>query len=210
MCTVSSHAGYRVTVAAGQWDRRQTVVTFALPETVRGASALRDSDGHTLPLQLAAGGQASFILPELPHGSTKTYQLVTIQPTDQPAGADGVQAKREGAVLKINVAGRQVLGYQAEKGELPRPDIKPMFLRGGFIHPILSPSGKLVSDSYPPNQLHHHGLWMAWTKTEFEGRHPDFWNMGEGKGTVEFVGLDETWSGPVFGGFRSRHRFVDL
>src|SRR5262249_41208941 len=26
----------------------------------------------------------------------------------------------------------------------------------------------------------------------------------------EFVSLDETWSGPVHGGFSSRHRFVDL
>jgi hypothetical protein len=58
--------------------------------------------------------------------------------------------------------------------------------------------------------VHHHGIWFPWTKTEFEGRQPDFWNMGEGKGTVEFVSLGETWSGPVFGGFQTRHRFIDL
>jgi hypothetical protein len=27
---------------------------------------------------------------------------------------------------------------------------------------------------------------------------------------VEFVALDQTWSGPVHGGFRARHRFMDL
>jgi hypothetical protein len=34
--------------------------------------------------------------------------------------------------------------------------------------------------------------------------------MGTGSGTVEFVALDETWSGPVNAGFRARHRYVDL
>jgi hypothetical protein len=34
--------------------------------------------------------------------------------------------------------------------------------------------------------------------------------MGDSKGRVEFVSLDDNWSGPVHGGFRARHRFVDL
>ncbi|PYJ93742.1 MAG: hypothetical protein DME23_25805 [Verrucomicrobia bacterium] len=84
------------------------------------------------------------------------------------------------------------------------------FKRGGYLHPVLTPSGKLITDDYPPNHLHHHGIWFPWTKTEFEGRQPDFWNMGEGKGTVEFVALHLTWNGPVHGGFQTRHRFVDL
>jgi hypothetical protein len=41
------------------------------------------------------------------------------------------------------------------------------------------------------------GLPGHWTKTEFEGRHPNFLEMGEGKGTVEFVKLDRTWNGAV-------------
>ncbi len=34
--------------------------------------------------------------------------------------------------------------------------------------------------------------------------------MGAGNGRVEFVSLDETWSGRVHAGFRSKHRFIDL
>jgi hypothetical protein len=60
------------------------------------------------------------------------------------------------------------------------------------------------------NHKHHHGIWWAWTHTEFEGRQPDFWNMGDGKGTVEFAALDQTWSGPVHAGFISQLRQVDL
>jgi hypothetical protein len=67
-----------------------------------------------------------------------------------------------------------------------------------------------VSDDYPVQHVHHHGIWSPWTKTSFQGRTPDFWNMGAKTGTVEFVALDRTWSGPVHGGFVARHRFVDL
>jgi hypothetical protein len=51
---------------------------------------------------------------------------------------------------------------------------------------------------------------MPWTKTEFEGRPVNFWEQGEGLGKVECLGVDAKVSGPVFGGFRSRHRFTEL
>lgn len=68
----------------------------------------------------------------------------------------------------------------------------------------------MVTDDFPANHIHHHGVWFPWTHTEFQGRKPDFWNMGEGKGRVEFVALDRLWTGPLQGGFASRHQFVDL
>jgi hypothetical protein len=67
-----------------------------------------------------------------------------------------------------------------------------------------------VTDDYPTNHVHHHGIWSAWTLTEFEGRQPDFWNMGEGKGTVSWVGTDSLWSGNESAGFTARHEYVDL
>jgi hypothetical protein len=57
---------------------------------------------------------------------------------------------------------------------------------------------------------HHHGIWFAWTATQFEDRKPDFWNMGQKKGTVEFVKLVDHYAGPVAGGLRATHRYVDL
>ena len=126
---------------------------------------------------------------------------------------NGVQTARDDDAVTVSVAGQAVLRYQMSL-ELPAeslPDgIPPIFQRGGFLHPIMSPSGRIVSDSYAPNHLHHHGLWFSWTRTAFEERRPDFWNMGAGTGTVEFVALDETWSGAEQGGFEARHRFVDL
>ncbi len=117
------------------------------------------------------------------------------------SAAGGVHAIKKRDKLAIDVAGRQGIAYQAQPDELPASDIKEIFRRGGYIHPVYTPSGRTVTDDYPPDHYHHHGIWFAWTKTEFEGRHPDFWNMGDGTGKVEFVALDSTWNGTVHGGF---------
>jgi hypothetical protein len=103
-----------------------------------------------------------------------------------------------------------VFDYQMDRESLPRPDIKPEFKRAGYIHPVYTPSGKIVTDDYPSNHVHHHGIWSPWTKTKFQGRTPDFWNMGTKTAKEDFVALDRTWSGPVHGGFESRLQMVDL
>jgi hypothetical protein len=121
-----------------------------------------------------------------------------------------VTAKREGKQIVFRTGDREVLRYQAEPGEFPRADIKEAFRRGGYLHPIYTPSGKLVTDDFPSNHVHHHGIWMPWTKTEFEGRKPDFWNMGDGKGRVEFVTVEKLWEKDGRAGFTAQHRFVDL
>jgi hypothetical protein len=60
--------------------------------------------------------------------------------------------------------------------------------------------------------VHHHGIWSPWTKTKFQGRSPDFWNMGANPktGAEDFVALERTWNGPVHGGFDARLRMIDL
>jgi Methane oxygenase PmoA len=121
-----------------------------------------------------------------------------------------VSAKREGTQVVFRAGEKEMFRYHGEPAPLPRPDIKEAFRRGGYLHPLYTPSGKLVSDDYPPQHIHHHGVWWAWTKTKFEDREPDFWNMGQNKGRVEFVALDEVWERDGTAGLKARHRFVDL
>ncbi len=212
-CLIETEAAQKpvyVTVAAGGLDRHDSIASFALPKNFNAKFyGLRDDKGSRLPLQVSAQGHATFVLPELKAGETKRFRLEALK-NDAQAKAQGVQLVKEGDRLSITSAGRKVLGYQTQPGDVPSPDIKPIFRRGGYIHPVFTPSGRAITDDYPADHRHHHGIWFAWTKTEFEGRHPDFWNMGDGTGTVEFVALDATWSGAVFAGFKSRLRSVDL
>jgi len=196
-----------LTVAAGDWERRQTLVVCTLPPKTLGLQ-LRDRAGRTSTIQIEASGYGSFIIEYLPKGATKSFEVISGD-SKQTTGPPAVRVIRMGKKLKLLNADKTVLEYQTEPSD-PPPGIDSIFKRGGYIHPVLTPSGRLVTDDYPSNHKHHHGIWFPWTKTEFEGRSPDFWNMGEGKGRVEFVSLDKTWAGPVMGGFEARHRFVDL
>lgn len=198
---------FTVAVESGDFDRRDTVVFFALPVKAGGVGALR-RDGKVIPLQVGKDGRASFVLDDLKKGARASYELIAAATPAAPR----ITATREGTKLKFTsgATARPLLDYQAEPGALPRNSIKPIYARGGYLHPIHTASGRIVTDDFATNHIHQHGVWWAWTRTEFQGRQPDFWNMGDGKGRVEFVALDEHWSGTVHGGFRARHRFVDL
>jgi hypothetical protein len=126
------------------------------------------------------------------------------------AAEPAVTAKRVGKQIVFTAGDRELLRYQAEPGEFPRANIKEAYRRGGYLHPIYTPAGRLVTDDFPSNHIHHHGIWMPWTKTEFEGRTPDFWNMGDEKGRVEFVSVDPTWEKDNRAGFTAKNQFVDL
>ncbi|MGA9773353.1 MAG: PmoA family protein [Blastocatellia bacterium] len=198
-----------VKVAAGSLDRRETIVTFSLPKDLKAKSyALRDESGRMIALQVDAERQATFVLSELKAGATKNYRLVESKASAAIGG--NVHVARIDDQLTIDVAGRRAFSYREQPSRILKSDIKEIFRRGGYLDSVYTPLGRSVTDDYPPDHYHHHGIWFAWTKTEFEGRHPDFWNMGDGTGKVEFVAVDSTWSGSVHGGFTSSHRYVDL
>jgi hypothetical protein len=195
----------RIHVSAGDHHRKDAIVSFHLPLEARQSVAVEGPDGSWMPLQVDEQGKATFILKNLGRGENRIFTL-----SSRERAAGKIEAGREGSKIRFTTGDRVLLEYQAEPGPLPRPEIKEILKRGGYLHPIFSPSGKLVSDDFPPQHLHHHGVWFAWTRTEFEGRQPDFWNMGQGRGRVEFVSLDRHWSGPVFAGLKARHRSVDM
>jgi hypothetical protein len=194
-----------IVVDAGDFARRDVLVEFKLPANGEFSA---EANGESIAIQRGEKGSAAMIVPSLKRNEKRTYRLVPFRGD----AANQVTAKSGPGDVECSAFGKTVFTYNTDKTELPagRPDLNPIFRRGGYIHPVLSPSGAQVTDDYPRNHKHHHGIWFGWTHTEFEGRQPDFWNMGDKKGTVEFVGLDKTWSGPVHAGFTSRHRQVDL
>ena len=58
---------------------------------------------------------------------------------------------------------------------------------------------RVVTDELAPDHLHQSGIFLAYTKTQFEGRDVDFWNLAGGKGRVRFKELKGMSSGPLFG-----------
>ncbi len=126
-----------------------------------------------------------------------------------PPGGGSVTRRSSGLQYVFRCAGQEMCAYQAVPGPFPRPDIPEVYRRGGYLTAIHTPSGRRVSGDYPPDHLHHHGIWTAWTKTVYDGREPDFWNMGESTGRVEGVGSG--WGAGHYGIMvYGQHRFVDM
>jgi hypothetical protein len=120
-----------------------------------------------------------------------------------------IEAVKNDTFLELRANGRSVLRYN--HAPVPPPEgADPLYARSAFIHPLWSPAGAVLTDIHPPDHVHHTGIWMPWTKTEFEGRKIDFWNLGAGQGTVRFARFLSTTSGPVYGGFVAEQEHIDL
>ncbi|MBI5768266.1 MAG: PmoA family protein [Verrucomicrobia bacterium] len=196
---------WRIALPASPEERVAQTVAVKLPAGVGPENVLRDEAGVIVPLQRWRDGTAVFLVGRQRAGEKRTYELVP-----GGAGADSIATTDEKGAVRIAAGGQMLLEYRKDKEALPRADIDAKFKRAGYIHPLLTPGGKVVTGDYPSNHVHHHGVWSPWTKTGFQGRAPDFWNMQGGTGTVEFAGIDRVWSGPVHGGFISRQRMIDL
>ena len=217
-CGSQAAKSYSITVAAGSHTRVDAPVWVQLPAGVQHADLMETTGGpeRSVPGQLERDGDGvrlHWILEgNTPAGTVRSYRLVPRQvPGDPTTSRPAVFVHdRPGESLELRLGEWKVLRYNYGLVEPPEPEIPDVQARNAYIHPVWSPSGRLVTDDYAPDHLHQRGIWFAWTKTSFEGRTPDFWNLGSGSGTVRFAGLDATTSGPVFGGFRVRHRHVDL
>jgi hypothetical protein len=120
-----------------------------------------------------------------------------------------VKVIKNPSALQIEVNGAKVLQYN--HAPVPPPQgANPLDIRSGFIHPLWSPYGNILTEMHPRDHFHHMGIWMPWTNSEFEGRKIDFWNLAAGKATVRFKRFLSPASGPVYGGFQAQHEHVDL
>lgn len=209
-------------IHAGKHDRRQTLVGVSVAGLAPGHHELRPSASGAsgalgassaagaadapIPIQIDPAHRAWFVLPTLAAGQEQTYVIHALpQPTSEAATV--VQEETD---LRASINGRAVLTYIGGRGRLPSPDIEPAYQRGGYLHPVRTPSGRIATDDYPSDHYHQHGVMMAWTSVEYDGRKTDFWNMGNSLGRVEAIGVDRRQSGPVFAGWHADHHYVDL
>jgi hypothetical protein len=210
----------RFTVEAGECVRVDTPVSVPLagvPEAMTEASLrleeIKGSQRVGVPAQIEAGATPRLwwiLAGTTPAGATRVFELVK----GDPAQAQAVKAVKNDKVLDIVVGGKNVLQYNHAIVPVPQgmervPEGRgSLYDRGGFIHPLWSPKGSVLTDIHPPDHPHHMGIWMPWTHTRYEGKMVDFWNVGDGTGTVRFVKYLSTTEGPVYGGFQSEQEHV--
>lgn len=92
----------------------------------------------------------------------------------------------------LTIGGRPVVQYNSALIK-PPVGVDEIFGRSGHLHPLWTPSGKIVTEEFPADHLHQHAVFHAWVNTTFDGRKIDFWNQGGKTGTVlhqEVVGAE--------------------
>ena len=47
----------------------------------------------------------------------------------------------------------------------PAPGVDSVYKRSGFIHPLKTLRGEVMTNCSPADHYHHFGLWYAWTKS---------------------------------------------
>ena len=203
------HRRWEITVKAGPLAREEVLVSVHLPGTMPVNSALvREPNGARVPSQMQADGQVVFRVKTLKPGAQATYLAEDGEP-EAAAGKGGVLAVQAPDGVKLTIDGKPVLTYQTR----PRPereDIAPEYWRNGYLHPVYSPAGVVVTDDYPKDRLYQHGIWSGWQKVEFEGSHPDLWDVGLKKGRVAMESVTPLWGGALRGGFGSHQFFSNL
>lgn len=78
------------------------------------------------------------------------------------------------------------------------------YTRSGFLHPVYSPTGRVVSDDFPAGYAHQNGFFGAWTNTTFRDSFVDFWNTHKGLATVRHQEILETQQQGGILGFKVR------
>lgn len=205
---ISCFAGstYQVLLPAAPVERAGQVITFQWPAELSKNACLMDASGNQQPFQRDETGQVTFVVSRQKADQVLAYRLEA-GTFSHPANVTTTQRAGE---VQVVVDGHPLLAYRTNRDAPVRAGIDPKFKRAGYLHPIMTPAGQVVTDDAPANHPHHHGLWFAWSMTQFQGRAPNFWELGELKGAVEFKELIKTWSGPVHGGFIAEQRMIDF
>jgi len=202
-----------VEVAAGDVERSNIPIWLALPDAVGEATSLvlqRLDTGQRVDIQRSQSDpqQAAWILDgRLARGQARRYRLFATSIPQRSSNT--VSCRDTNRALKLSVSGHPVLTYHTAV-VVPPAGLDPVFSRSGFIHPLITPSGQVVTADFPADHAHQHGIFFAWKQTEFEGRPVDFWNQADRTGHVEHVQVNHDQSGPVFAEISVSLRHLDL
>ncbi len=200
-----------VTVESGDYQRYDTPVFISLDDLeIKENIKLIEIKGDAkeqIPAQInKSENRLYWIL----SGRTEKEASRTFELWSTAVGeSNDVVAVSDGEGITLKWKNKQLLKYHSVAVELPQ-GVDSAYTRGAFIHPLNTLLGRTLTRIHPEDHYHHVGIWNPWTKTTFQGREIDFWNLAKKQGTVRFKSIESTQSGNVFGGFSVRQEHIDL
>lgn len=163
-----------------------------------------------VPSQIESGHSANlwFILKGVSEKNSVRNFIFKLEEKEHAEQAT-ILLKKDHKDLSLQANKKTILNYRFAT-TFPPEDVNPLFQRSGFIHPLTSPGGKVLTRIQAPDHYHHYGIWGPWTKTHIDDRAVDFWNLLSGEGTVKFAGFLSETEGAVFSGFQALQQHVDF
>ncbi len=149
-----------------------------------------------------------FILKGISEKGIKREFVLKLETKDVPSSTK-IGIKKDNKDLSLIAGNKTILSYR-HATTLPPDGIDPLFQRSGYIHPVESPGGEVLSRIQAPDHYHHYGIWGPWTLTHIDKREVDFWNLQKGEGTVKFTGFLTEEQGAVFSGFKALQQHIDF
>jgi hypothetical protein len=177
-------------------------ITF-LSDTALSLVEVRGDQRSPVPFQTEDGEQRALHW-LIKSGGKHVFELMKGKPA---RSKNSMQARAENGLLTIYAGDKKLLGYQYAT-VYPPAGVDSAYQRSGFIHPLWSPRGQVLTQIQPPDHYHHYGIWNPWTHTVFEGDTVDFWNLRKRQGTVRFVKFIAVSEGPIFGEYQALHEHV--
>jgi hypothetical protein len=205
----------KFSVEAGKYQRINTPVSLDLGDVIV-------NDSISLQLFEIVKGKPVEVPCQMETGYIPRLWWILNGTTEPGAKRNYILYRTRGVTCKINILAEvssekielkkgqtRVLDYQLAL-HYPPTGIDTMYKRNGFIHPMYSPSGNILTRIDAPDHYHHVGIWNPWTKVKIRDHVTDFWNLYSHQGTVKFAGINSTTHGPVYGGFNVRQEHIDF
>jgi hypothetical protein len=194
-----------IRINALDYERNQTIVEVTLQKPLHASynyKIVNQATGVSAAVQQTDSGTIIFMLPERLHAhETATYRLeknIVSQKSAMP-----VKMVKSAKGILITLYEKPVLFYNTAL--IHPPDTLPeIYARSGFIHPLYTPAGKVLTDDFPVGHAHQHGIMMAWANTMFKKKPHDFWNQHQKTGNVQHVKEESINTGPVISTLKCR------
>lgn len=84
-----------------------------------------------------------------------------------------VENTREGT-LTVLEGGKDILTYRF--GDQIKEGADQNQMRSCYIHPLCAPDGEVLTDDFPADHLHHHGLFWTWPGVITRGQNTQTWH----------------------------------
>ena len=192
----------RIRIEAGPQGRQSGMIECILTEALSPGTfyeLIRVEDGKAVPAQPSSDSpKRLFWCLEKPLAANAFRDYEVFERSK--ASPEKMTCQNRGSTLVISSGDHPVLTYHHQV-LTPPEGIPSLYQRSGFIHPLMTPGGRVVTDDFPPDHAHQHGVFRAWVNTKYQGKKVDFWNQHRNSGDVKHLKIDRITSGPVFAEF---------